>query len=210
MTTWKRCIKCKQMLPTDEFFPRKTGKDGLNAKCRRCNSIECAAHYAAHKEEMAATNAAWILANRDTHLATKAAYRAEHREEACAASAAWRVANPEKARAQMLSYRAAHPEKKRSYGAKRRALKRGCTAEQMPEHYELGLYEAQHGLCYYCGDSLEETGHHLDHMNPLSRKGAHSLANLCLACPSCNMRKHTKTAEEFFTVLQRGGVYAME
>jgi len=203
MTTWKRCVKCKQLLPTDEFFPSKTGRDGLNARCRRCNSIACAKYYAAHKEESAAANAAWILANRDAYLATQEAYRIEHRGTASAAAAAWRAANPEKARALTLSYFASHPEKKRSYGAKRRALKRGCTAEHLPEHYERGLYEAQCGLCYYCGDSLEENGQHLEHMTPLSRGGAHSLANLCLSCPNCNQRKHAKTAEEFFAVLKR-------
>jgi len=38
---------------------------------------------------------------------------------------------------------------------------------------------------------------HVDHKTPLTRGGNNSPENLCCACPSCNFRKGTKTAEEF-------------
>ena len=81
--------------------------------------------------------------------------------------------------------------------AMRRARIKGATCEPLPKHYERGLYEAQHGLCYYCGASLKDAGQHLEHMTPLSRGGAHALENLVLSCQDCNLRKGTKTAKEF-------------
>ncbi len=54
----------------------------------------------------------------------------------------------------------------------------------------------QNYLCYYCGDSLE-SNYHVDHMIPLSRGGSNGRDNICISCPTCNLRKNRKTAEEF-------------
>ncbi len=62
------------------------------------------------------------------------------------------------------------------------------------------LYATQGGRCYYCSVDLKE-GYHIDHMTPLIRGGRNDVSNLCLACPRCNLRKHTKTAEEFQNAL---------
>jgi 5-methylcytosine-specific restriction endonuclease McrA len=32
---------------------------------------------------------------------------------------------------------------------------------------------------------------------PVSRGGTHARENLCCACPTCNLRKGTRTEEEF-------------
>lgn len=57
------------------------------------------------------------------------------------------------------------------------------------------LKKKQNNLCFYCKKKLKQ--YHVDHKIPISRKGAHTKANICLACPKCNLTKHTKTAEEF-------------
>lgn len=38
---------------------------------------------------------------------------------------------------------------------------------------------------------------HLDHVIPLARGGADTVANLCVACEPCNRRKHSKLPEEY-------------
>jgi 5-methylcytosine-specific restriction endonuclease McrA len=38
---------------------------------------------------------------------------------------------------------------------------------------------------------------HLDHATPLSRGGDHSIDNLVPACGECNLKKGTKTMDEF-------------
>jgi 5-methylcytosine-specific restriction endonuclease McrA len=68
------------------------------------------------------------------------------------------------------------------------------------------------GKCYYCGcdlpkdtDYTDDIGRvyssvrnwHVDHMIPLSRGGDHNINNLVPSCGPCNMKKLTKTADEF-------------
>lgn len=49
--------------------------------------------------------------------------------------------------------------------------------------------------CVYCG---KESGDlHIEHIVPVVRGGTDDLTNLTLSCPTCNLRKHTQTAEEF-------------
>lgn len=54
----------------------------------------------------------------------------------------------------------------------------------------------QDGKCAYCGVLLGDD-FHVDHRMPVSRGGSDEIENLCCACPPCNLRKSTMTAEEF-------------
>jgi|CXWL01.1.fsa_nt_gi 5-methylcytosine-specific restriction endonuclease McrA len=58
------------------------------------------------------------------------------------------------------------------------------------------LMKRQQGRCYYCALSLHR-GWHLDHMIPKSLGGSHGIENRCLSCPSCNVRKHTRSDLQF-------------
>lgn len=54
--------------------------------------------------------------------------------------------------------------------------------------------------CGYCGSSLDAddvSSWQIDHVVPLSRGGSDSTENLVAACRSCNLRKGSKTVEEF-------------
>jgi 5-methylcytosine-specific restriction endonuclease McrA len=49
--------------------------------------------------------------------------------------------------------------------------------------------KAQQGYrCAYCGAKPKRL--EIDHITPLSRGGAHSLANIVAACRTCNARKN--------------------
>lgn len=58
------------------------------------------------------------------------------------------------------------------------------------------LYLQQSGRCAYCQNQLG-VGFHVEHRLPVSRGGTHARENLCCACPTCNLRKGTRTEEEF-------------
>jgi len=83
---------------------------------------------------------------------------------------------------------------------KRRSLTRGenssFTAQDLRD-----LWREQDGKCDYCGKKLRKL-YHVEHKTPLSRGGTHSKANICLACPKCNLSKFTMTAEEFHRRLE--------
>lgn len=57
--------------------------------------------------------------------------------------------------------------------------------------------------CTYCGCSPEDRKMHADHAVPLSRGGSDAWHNLVPACEPCNLRKHSKTPEEFMASLGR-------
>lgn len=88
------------------------------------------------------------------------------------------------------------PAYKKMKGAERRALKHSLDKHYTTEDVE-EKYLDQEGLCYYCGVDLRKTGFHEEHKTPLSRGGANDKENICLSCPPCNLRKNTKTEEEF-------------
>jgi hypothetical protein len=69
-------------------------------------------------------------------------------------------------------------------------------------HQDVARMLSEQGmLCYYCGDPL--VGFHIEHKTPLARGGSNGPENLCIACPHCNARKHTKTEDEFFAIIGR-------
>lgn len=60
------------------------------------------------------------------------------------------------------------------------------------------------GVCAWCGQSVVNLPFELDHVIPLSDKGAHSVANLVLSCEACNRRKaslHPATFAQSLAVL---------
>lgn len=49
--------------------------------------------------------------------------------------------------------------------------------------------------CYYCQKDFT-CPVHVDHVIPLAKGGPHSIENLCLACPKCNVTKNAKLPHE--------------
>jgi hypothetical protein len=97
-------------------------------------------------------------------------------------------------------------ENRRAWGARNRAhrnayiLNRYYTQKtqscgNVPVEIREILFSEQNGLCFYCQKELEQS--HLEHKAPIARGGKHERSNVCLSCPTCNLRKGTKTEEEF-------------
>lgn len=61
------------------------------------------------------------------------------------------------------------------------------------------LLELKHNskLCYWCGCSLKNTKIHIDHYEPLSKGGLHTISNLVISCSKCNLSKGSKSPLEF-------------
>jgi len=87
---------------------------------------------------------------------------------------------------------------KRVKAAERRAILYSLNNHYDVEDVERKFIE-QGESCYYCGRDLNLSGFHEEHRVPLSRGGTNDSHNLCLSCPSCNLRKGTKTEEEFLS-----------
>lgn len=67
------------------------------------------------------------------------------------------------------------------------------------------LFVKNHGICYYCRDRVYLSGRpgessheaQIDHSQPVAKGGDDYIDNCVLSCRACNLRKRTKTAEEF-------------
>ena len=167
---------------------------------READVARSAAHYAAHRDERNAKTRASRAANPAKNRAQCANWYAQHREEAHARQAAYRVAHKEKVHAREAAYNASHREERRAYdaahlpqgavrSARRRATKRNAAVNDFTAAQWLSMQEHFQHCCAYCGKRAK--GHLTqDHIQPLSKGGNHTLANIVPACQSCNSRKH--------------------
>ena len=121
-------------------------------------------------------------------------YRTTHRERRNQEAQDRYWANPERfrraARERERARRLRDPEaahvRDKKYGHRKRARKRGAFVEWVDP---VILFRRDEGCCGICGDPVDPTDFHIDHVYPLSRGGEHSYANTQVAHPSCNMRK---------------------
>ncbi len=52
-------------------------------------------------------------------------------------------------------------------------------------------------ICYWCRRTVKTANIQCDHINPISRGGAHDITNLCVSCVECNQSKHVKPLSEW-------------
>jgi len=123
-------------------------------------------------------------------------YREQHREELREANRKYRRENPERAHEYYLE----NAEKYGAYWRERRARINGNGGHHTSDELN-ALVVTQEYRCFYCNkpffNGTLEAKLHIDHKTPLSRGGVDNIENIALACPSCNLSKHDKTADEF-------------
>ena len=141
------------------------------------------------------------------------AYR-KNPEKAKARAREWRQENLARARARSRSYSAAHRAEKREYDvvyrktnhaarladcALRRAQKRGARIGCRKAYAAfVGWARTEESIaCHWCHEETKPGERHRDHIIPISRGGADSVENLCVACPTCNLKKGTRMPDEF-------------
>lgn len=186
MTPIKQCRRCDQRKPRESFNRDRTRADGLSPYCRACRlAWSREPEHAAQSRE---TAAAWRAANLDR---AKANARASARR--------WYAEHPEQAKAS----RARRRQEKRvavyADNAKRRAAKRGAPRGDRAAYcaYLEKVKTTPAMKCYWCGKRTRPATRHVDHIVPIARGGADDVANLCVACSCCNLKKHAKTPLQF-------------
>lgn len=171
----KTCTKCGAMKPVGAFSKDAQKADGLRSSCRECKAAENAAHRKMYGARIKATLAAWYLRNKERVRANQMAWRAANPKLASAIEARWKRFNPASVAASCERHRV----------LKRDAPGDGVSANQ----WKIVLADSM-GLCAYCSERKPLT---MDHVDPLSRGGAHDVTNVVPACASCNASKGNKT-----------------
>jgi 5-methylcytosine-specific restriction endonuclease McrA len=78
---------------------------------------------------------------------------------------------------------------------KRKAQKLHTANEKLSKHINQLIKDRF--FCYWCGMELTGKSFHIDHIYPLSKGGTHTKDNICIACPTCNLKKGNKMPFEF-------------
>ena len=173
----KHCSICKQNFSISEFYKNKITKDGLEFRCKKCRHV----YYQTHRDEEAARSKVWYQLHRDEVAARNRAWYQLHHDETTAYYKVYWQTTKGKAI-------------KKNIRHKRRSLTKDgdVSSQQLAE-----LLKATK-RCYWCDQRFtKKITKHIDHYDPLSKSGKHTLSNLVVACPHCNQKKHADDPIEF-------------
>jgi 5-methylcytosine-specific restriction endonuclease McrA len=106
----KRCTKCGEVKPLDEFALRKGQKDGRRNECKACKSQIDKAYRTTNADAKRANDRAYQIANADKIREYKKNYRANNIDKLREKDRAYREANKDKLRGQHQAYYRAHSE----------------------------------------------------------------------------------------------------
>lgn len=175
----RTCTACNKRQPIDEFDIDVTASRGRRSQCKACRSEKMRAWYDRNQERQQ----------------DRARARRERDAEVIRARDSARYER-DKPKRLALAVEHSHLRRAREAGV---PIERGITVEKLRE---------MHGdLCGYCGVEMSFeilTGGArnprratIEHILPLTRGGAHTLANTILCCWDCNARKKNRTVEEW-------------
>lgn len=197
----KVCVRCKKEKSVDQFHRCKRFSDGLRRWCKECEKASKRARYAKNSDPVRETNNRCRQQDRNHYreLARKS-YR-KHQAEIRERIKKDRLIDPEKYRkldrkrhainAEKFSeyqrtYRIANRDKRNAWHHSRRAKSKSGGKFTVIQWEMLCNWFGN--KCLACG--AEEIT--VDHVVPLSMKGANTIDNLQPLCNPCNNKKHAK------------------
>jgi 5-methylcytosine-specific restriction endonuclease McrA len=194
---FKTCSLCKESLPaTNEFF--KNNGTRLSVYCVSCKKTYDKAFRDKNSERIKASEKAYRKAHPEKHNAHNRNWYANNREVSAERRKAYYEANIERVRKVNKKWRDANKDKKAAHWHKRRATILGNEHTPYTKEEMLLTYGTD---CHVCGDPVDlnaprqpgrlgwEKGLHIDHLVPVSKGGADSLANVRPSHGRCNLSK---------------------
>lgn len=165
----KRCSKCGEVKPLEDYNRRKASADGRQSKCRDCSNAYYRAWHTANREYRAEYDRAWYQANSER----KRAYYQANREQYAEYGRAYRQANPDKDIAKQH----------------RRRARLACA---VPQRWQVDHTLGDPLACWWCGRGLLGAVVHVEHVMPISLGGPAETANEVMSCDDCNKAKKAK------------------
>lgn len=157
------------------------------------------------KEDPKTRNAKWLewhnIAKQDPEYverknqSTKRSYY-KNREQRLQEYKEWYSKNDRSA--YNLAWSRANPEKRHESKRRRKALIKGAT--QIESFTKDQIWERDKGFCGICGLLAKFSDWHLDHIIPLSRGGQHTMDNVQVSHPKCNLSKNAKLPSEMASI----------
>ena len=212
METTKLCKCCNTTKEINQFNKNKSKKDGLSSECKECikiykkeyrlkNAEKIKAgrkkYYEANKEKVLRDNSKWKQENREHHNKTSRDYHHNNRNTILIRLKKYYQDNKEERNRKQLLWNKTplgKISKRNTHYKRKMAILNGVSTVEIVE-YTKNIFN-----CYWCGCKLDKkikNGFHLDHYIPLSKGGEHTLTNLVVSCPTCNLQKNAKDPYQF-------------
>lgn len=200
---FKTCCICKSNLEYDSFHNNKSSKDG---KANQCKS--CAKKYKSKKifkSKLPENRKIYYHKNKE-HINSLRSYNSDNyklrylnnKDKIKSYNKKYYDNNKCLVKIKQKEYRLNNKEVILVRNRARRELIKNFKISQRDIINLLNLFDNK---CYYCGIGVKRgINLHLDHKLPLSKGGQHEINNLVPACITCNLRKGTKTSEEFLNI----------
>jgi 5-methylcytosine-specific restriction endonuclease McrA len=181
----KRCSTCRIERPVTDFHRRARSLDGLQANCKACALV--------------ATRRWWDTQGTEAYRAYHQGWRARHPGRAAAANRRFYWRDPARSRTRVLVWRAINTDwvnayarqwlkangKNTEYTRRRAARRRGALHIRFSAADLVAKVAYWGNRCWICAGQPDA----IDHVKPLSKGGAHVLANLRPICTPCNSHK---------------------
>lgn len=192
-TNLKRCSKCNEVKPLDQFENKKRSKDGKSSQCKTCIHVADALYR--QQDHVKKYNAEYRERNRETLNQYYRDYHAHNRDKIRARCRKWYANNPDKVRSHTERVRPRHRITESRRRARVRRLPNTLTNEQWV--YAIDYFEHK---CAACGRP-QGLWHTLaaDHWIPLNDPRpdnpgtvATNIVPLCHGQGGCNNSKNAK------------------
>ena len=190
LEVFRRCKRCGEVKVLELFGVSK--KPYRKHTCKACSSAYAQELRRQNPERYAEIHRRSRVKHAEKRRAYARQYGKDNPEQARAARRRYRDRHPDRHNASVAKWKKDNTEKvkqiKRRCQAQRRAAKQSAErAERVSAAEWKRIIGACHGRCLYCGSAAAEL--QVDHVIPLSRRGAHAVGNLVPACGACNRRK---------------------
>jgi 5-methylcytosine-specific restriction endonuclease McrA len=191
----RKCKTCGVEKELERHFHKHNRKSGVRYEheCRDCINARDRQFRKDNPELVRAKKRAKYAANQSHYQTRGREDYWKRRDKSRARATQRRQENLELVRAQDRAiakrWRANHPFESRAWPKKRRAIKRAAKIETITKKQIDDLFAEQRGCCAICKKKLGKK-RHIDHIEPLSKGGAHEIKNLQILCPPCNLTKH--------------------
>ena len=139
-------------------------------------------------EKISQRNKAWYQEHREKRSEYNKKWKRDNNEKVSEYNQKWCIDNQEYKK----KHRTEHSEAYRSYAHKRRSQTKSGEPSKVIAQWE----KSQPKICYWCHTKCPKS-YHVDHYVPLSKGGLHTINNLRISCPRCNLTKSSKDPYEF-------------
>lgn len=208
---FKKCSKCGRWLVASKinFYKAKSGKYGLNSKCKECHNNQAKKYYKEHKESRNQYSKKYREKNKDYYKT----YREEHKDYYAEYSKKYRKENKDYFQKYCKENKERYKDYNKTYRntpqgqvvmfnahIKRRQIQEqqgnGITTEQWLEMIKFFDFKCAYSEEYIGGNiNVNRT---IDHIVPLVKGGSHEIWNCVPMCRSYNSSKHDKDIEEWY------------